>query len=132
MFTLPRRFSALSAVSMSKAVFIVTMAVTSGTLQAQTFDSTYFAGLNWKNIGPNRGGRSITVAGSPSRLHEYYFGATGGGLWKTTDGGTSWKPVTDGKIRSSSVGAVAVAESNPDVVFIGMGETEFRGNLMQG
>ncbi|HUQ19931.1 MAG TPA: glycosyl hydrolase [Gemmatimonadaceae bacterium] len=97
-----------------------------------TYDSTYFAGIEWRNIGPNRGGRSIGAAGSPTRANEYYFGATGGGLWKTTDAGTTWKPVTDGKIRSSSVGAVAVAESNPDIVYIGMGETEFRGNIMQG
>src|SRR6185437_5172079 len=60
------------------------------------------------------------------------FGATGGGLWKTTDGGLTWRPVTDGQLTSSSVGAVAVAPSNPDVVYIGMGETELRGNIMQG
>ncbi|MEP6692727.1 MAG: sialidase family protein, partial [Gemmatimonadaceae bacterium] len=96
------------------------------------FDSTHFAGMQWRNIGPNRGGRSISAAGSASRPLEYYFGATGGGLWKTVDGGTTWRPVTDGKLSSSSVGAVAVAESNPDVVYIGMGETEFRGNIMQG
>ncbi|GAC1479092.1 MAG: hypothetical protein NVS1B4_23390 [Gemmatimonadaceae bacterium] len=96
------------------------------------FDSSYFRGLEWRNIGPNRGGRSIAAAGSAARPLEYYFGAVGGGLWKTTDGGTSWRAVTDGKIRSSSVGAVAVAPSNPDVVYIGMGETEFRGNVMQG
>ena len=99
---------------------------------AQSYDSTLFAGLEWRNIGPNRGGRSIASAGSPSRPNEYYFGAVGGGLWKTTDGGLTWRPVTDGKIKSSSVGAVAVSESNPDVVYIGMGETEFRGNIMQG
>ncbi|HEY1950617.1 MAG TPA: glycosyl hydrolase, partial [Bryobacteraceae bacterium] len=63
---------------------------------------------------------------------EYYFGAVGGGLWKTTDGGTTWKPVTDHQISSSSVGAVAVSESNPDIVYLGMGETELRGNIMQG
>jgi photosystem II stability/assembly factor-like uncharacterized protein len=56
----------------------------------------------------------------------------GGGLWKTTDGGTTWKPVTDGQLASSSVGAIAVSPSNPDVVYIGMGETELRGNIMQG
>jgi photosystem II stability/assembly factor-like uncharacterized protein len=100
--------------------------------RAPLYDSTYFTGLTWRSIGPNRGGRSIASSGSPSRPYEYYFGATGGGLWKTTDGGLTWKPVTDGKIRSSSVGAVAVAESNPDVVYIGMGETELRGNIMQG
>ena len=88
--------------------------------------------LAWRNIGPNRGGRSIAAAGSAQRPFEYYFGATGGGLWKTTDGGTTWSPVTDGKIASSSVGAVAVAPSNPDVIYLGMGETELRGNIMQG
>jgi len=88
--------------------------------------------LRWRNIGPNRGGRSLAVAGSRSRRNEYYFGATGGGLWKTTDGGASWKPVTDGQITSSSVGAVAVADSNPDIVYLGMGETELRGSILQG
>src|SRR5581483_4549450 len=77
-------------------------------------------------------GRSIACAGSSSRPLEYYFGATGGGLWKTTDGGTTWRPVTDGQIHSSSVGAVAVAPSNPDVVYIGTGESEIRGNIIQG
>src|SRR6185312_5642936 len=95
-------------------------------------DSVQFRGMAWRSIGPNRGGRSIAVAGSSSRPLEYYFGATGGGLWKTTDAGQSWKPVTDGQIHSSSVGAVAVSESNPDVVYIGMGETDIRGNIMQG
>ena len=88
--------------------------------------------LTWRNIGPNRGGRSQAAAGSARRPLEYYFGATGGGLWKTTNGGTTWFPVTDGQIHSSSVGAVAVAESNPDIVYIGMGETELRSSVMQG
>ena len=95
-------------------------------------DPRLLAGFAWRNIGPWRGGRSIACAGSPGRPFEYYFGATGGGLWKTTDGGTTWLPVTDGQIRSSSVGAVAVSESNPDVVYLGMGETQLRGNVMQG
>ncbi|HVZ78925.1 MAG TPA: glycosyl hydrolase, partial [Gemmatimonadaceae bacterium] len=95
-------------------------------------DARHLSGYEWRSIGPDRGGRSQTIAGSSSRPYEYYFGAVGGGLWKTTDGGLTWHPVTDGKVRSSSVGAVAVAESNPDVVYIGMGETELRGNIMQG
>lgn len=97
-----------------------------------SIDSTQLRSLQWRSIGPNRGGRSIAVGGSVARPLEYYFGAVGGGLWKTTDGGMRWQPVTDGKIRSSSVGAVAVAPSNPDIVYIGMGETCFRGNIMQG
>ena len=91
-----------------------------------------FGSLKWRSLGPQRGGRSIGVAGSVARPHEYYFGATGGGLWKTTDGGTNWRPVTDGQINSASVGAVAVAASNPDVVYIGMGEAQLRGNIAQG
>jgi len=88
--------------------------------------------LAWRSVGPIRGGRSIAVAGSAARPNEYYFGAVGGGLWKSSDGGTTWRPVTDGQIASSSVGAVAVAPSNPDVVYIGMGESALRGNVMQG
>ena len=88
--------------------------------------------LRWRSIGPDRGGRSIAVSGVKGRPREAYFGAVGGGLWKTTDGGENWMPVTDGQITSSSVGAVAVSESNPDVVFIGMGESCIRGNIMPG
>ncbi|NAY91920.1 glycosyl hydrolase [Muricauda sp. JGD-17] len=92
----------------------------------------FYQGLEWRNIGPQRGGRSLGCAGSPSRPNEYYFGATGGGLWKTVDGGNEWKPVTDGQVTSSSVGAVAVAETNPDIVYIGMGEVQLRGSITQG
>ncbi|MFN7979322.1 MAG: hypothetical protein U0P30_14390 [Vicinamibacterales bacterium] len=86
----------------------------------------------WRSIGPNRGGRSIAVSGVKGRPNEAYFGAVGGGLWKTTDAGNNWTPVTDNQITSSSVGAVAVSETNPDVVFIGMGESCIRGNIMPG
>jgi photosystem II stability/assembly factor-like uncharacterized protein len=98
----------------------------------KTYDAALFNALRWRNVGPNRGGRSIASAGSAARPFEYYFGAVGGGLWKTEDGGLTWRPVTDGKIKSSSVGAVAVSQSNPDVVYIGMGEVALRGNIMQG
>ena len=88
--------------------------------------------LRWRSIGPDRGGRSIAVSGVKGKPREAYFGAVGGGLWKTIDGGDTWLPVTDGQIKSSSVGAVAVSESNPDMLFIGMGESCIRGNIMPG
>ncbi len=101
--------------------------------QQQPFlDSAFLAGYRWRNLGPDRGGRSIAVSGVVGRPMEAYFGATGGGLWKTTDGGERWLPVTDFKIGSASVGAVAVSESNPDLVFIGTGETCIRGNILPG
>jgi photosystem II stability/assembly factor-like uncharacterized protein len=99
---------------------------------AAQMDTSLFSGLHWRSIGPNRGGRSQTSAGSASRPLEYYFGATGGGVWKTTDGGLTWHPVTDKSLKTSSVGAIAIAPSNPDVVYAGMGETELRGNIIQG
>ena len=99
---------------------------------SEGIDPALLKGLSWRSIGPARGGRSQAVAGSGSRPLEYYFGATGGGLWKTTDGGVTWRAVSDKFLTSSSVGAVAVSESNPDIVYVGMGETELRGNIIQG
>ena len=119
---------------MKNKLFIAFLLLTLSSIQhsvAQSVDTT-LKGMNWRNIGPNRGGRSLGIAGSSKNKYEYYFGAVGGGLWKTTDGGLNWKPVTDGQITSSSVGAVAVAASNPDIIYIGTGETAFRGNIMQG
>jgi len=95
-------------------------------------DQAIVTAFKWRSIGPDRGGRSIAVSGVKGRPREGYFGATGGGLWKTIDGGAKWAPVTDGQIRSASVGAVAVSESKPDIVFIGTGESCIRGNIMPG
>ncbi|HEX6322410.1 MAG TPA: hypothetical protein VFZ36_01690 [Vicinamibacterales bacterium] len=99
---------------------------------AAAIDPAVLQAYQWRSIGPLRGGRSIAVSGVKGRPQEAYFGAVGGGLWKTTDGGENWAPVTDGHIRSASVGAVAVSESNPDIVYIGMGESCIRGNIMPG
>ena len=100
--------------------------------QNTTIDAAVLKALQWRSIGPLRGGRSIAVSGVKGRPREAYFGAVGGGLWKTTDGGENWSAVTDGQITTSSVGAVAVSESNPDVVYIGTGESCIRGNIMPG
>lgn len=100
--------------------------------QTQQVPQALFQGLQWRNVGPNRGGRSIAVTGTATRPLEYYFGATGGGVWKTTDGATTWNPVGDQQFATSSVGAVAQCEANPDVVWAGMGEVQFRGNVIPG
>jgi photosystem II stability/assembly factor-like uncharacterized protein len=97
-----------------------------------TIDEALLKAYQWRSIGPLRGGRSIAVSGVKGRPREGYFGAAGGGLWKTVDGGFNWTPVTDGQITTSSIGAVAVSDSNPDVVYIGTGESCIRGNIMPG
>src|SRR5438093_4521034 len=124
-----QRFAVLVLVVLSRA-FVFT--AQSADEKADKSKMLTFGALKWRNAGPARGGRSIAVAGSAASPNEYYFGATGGGLWKTTNGGVTWTPVTDGQLTSSSVGAVAVAPSNPDVVYIGTGESELRGNIAQG
>ncbi|NIP58463.1 MAG: glycosyl hydrolase, partial [Gemmatimonadetes bacterium] len=86
-----------------------------------------FEGLTWRNIGPFRGGRAVAVHGVPSRPETYYMGSTGGGVWKTTDGGETWSNVSDGFFNTGSVGAIAVAPSDPNVVYVGMGEHAVRG-----
>ena len=104
-----------------------------GAAQPQgAIDPALYSGMTWRSIGPDRGGRSIAVAGSNARPNEYYFGAVGGGVWKSDDFGNTWQPVSDKFFMSSSVGALAVAPSNPDVVYAGMGESCFRGNIIQG
>lgn len=106
--------------------------VPTGAQAPAAIDAALYSGMKWRSVGPARGGRSIAVAGSGARVNEYYFGAVGGGVWKTTDFGHNWSPVTDTAFATSSVGALAVAESNPDVVYAGMGEACFRGNIIQG
>ena len=95
-------------------------------------DSSWFTGLRWREIGPFRGGRVDAVVGDPRQPLVFYFGATGGGVWKTTDGGLSWRPLGDGQLSAGSIGAVAVAEADPNVVYVGTGEQTLRGNVSPG
>ena len=88
--------------------------------------------LKWRNIGPHRGGRVVAVAGHPTQDMVFYFGACTGGVWKTSDGGTYWENVSDGFFKTSAVGAIAVAESDPNVIYAGMGEACIRGNVSYG
>jgi photosystem II stability/assembly factor-like uncharacterized protein len=90
-----------------------------------------FKGMKYRLIGPFRGGRSLTAAGIPGDPTTYYFGATGGGVWKSTDGANTWSPIFD-KDGAPSIGSIAVAVSDPNVVYVGTGEACIRGNISQG
>ena len=97
-----------------------------------TVDPALLRALEWRAIGPFRGGRVVAVAGDPVNRQVFYFGSTGGGVWKTTDGGVYWENVSDGFFKRASVGALAVAPSDPNVIYAGMGETTIRGNVSHG
>ncbi len=98
----------------------------------QSYEEKLFDALKWRSIGPYRGGRVTAVAGVPSQPYVYYMGATGGGVWKTVDGGMTWKPVSDEYLGAGSIGGIAVAHSDPNVVYVGTGETCIRGNTSPG
>ena len=94
--------------------------------------SKLYEGMEFRNIGPFRGGRVTAVAGVRGQPLLYYFGGTGGGVWKTMDGGSNWQPVSDKDFATGSVGAIGIAESDPNVIYVGMGESPIRGNVSNG
>ncbi len=98
---------------------------------AQQIDPKTYGGMKWRLIGPYRGGRALTVTGVSSQPNTYYFGAVAGGVWKTTDGGITWDPLFD-KQSVSSIGSIAVADSDPNVIYAGTGEACIRGNISFG
>jgi photosystem II stability/assembly factor-like uncharacterized protein len=93
-------------------------------------ESAYNA-LQWRGIGPFRGGRAVAVAGVPGSPNVFYFGAAAGGVWKTIDAGATWKPIFDA-VKFSSIGAIAVARSNPNIIYVGTGEGNLRGDVTWG
>src|SRR5690242_17640916 len=101
-------------------------------LAAQNVDPSLLKTMHWRSIGPFRGGRVTAVAGVATQPFVYYMGATGGGVWKTEDAGISWVPISDSYFRTGSVGAIAVADSDPNIVYAGMGEACLRANISHG
>ena len=101
-------------------------------VEGQAKSPAYLNALEWRLAGPHRGGRVVAVAGDPHNRQVFYFGSTGGGVWKTTDGGVYWENVSDGFFKRASVGALAVAPSDPNVIYAGMGESTIRGNVSHG
>jgi photosystem II stability/assembly factor-like uncharacterized protein len=108
------------------------MPETANGMSMSSVDPAALAALEWRSIGPFRGGRVIAVAGHPTEFATFYMGSTGGGVWKTEDGGTYWENISDGYFKRASVGALAVAESDPNVIYVGMGESTIRSNVSHG
>src|SRR6516225_7756310 len=100
-------------------------------LAAQTFDPSNYAGLRWRDIGPYRGGRTVGAAGIPGQPNVFYIGVNNGGIWKTDDFGRTWKPLFDDQ-PTGSIGAIAVAPSNPNILYAGSGEGLQRPDLSVG
>ncbi|RTZ02156.1 glycosyl hydrolase [Flavobacterium sp. RSP49] len=122
-------------------VFFITLSTSLGYAQKKNVKNkttsnfvsdSIFNALKWRNIGPFRSGRSLAVAGHANHPLTYYFGSTGGGVWKTIDGGNEWFPISDSIFKSSAVGAITVAPSDANVVYVGMGEADMRSNISFG
>ncbi|MEL6536570.1 MAG: glycosyl hydrolase, partial [Bacteroidota bacterium] len=96
-----------------------------------TYDESLYNALEWRNIGPHRGGRSAAVTGVPGKPMLFYMGATGGGVWRTQNGGQTWENLSDG-FFGGSIGAVAVSEYDNNIIYVGGGEVTVRGNVSSG
>jgi photosystem II stability/assembly factor-like uncharacterized protein len=114
---------------LSQLLFTASFSQTNqSTLNSDTLDlNTFYKPVKWRSIGPFRGGRSVAATGVVDNFSTYYMGTTGGGVWKTDDLGMTWKNISDGYFKTGSVGAISVSESDPNIVYVGMGEHAPRG-----
>ena len=112
-------------------IFLLTFINTPSYSQENSTEDLYKS-LEWNFVGPYRGGRSTTVSGIISKPYTFFMGTTGGGVWKTTDAGNSWKNISDGQITVGSIGAIAVAPSDENIVYVGTGSADPRGNISTG
>ena len=112
-------------------IFFVTTYKVNAQKTESKFSEEFYKSIEWRNIGPFRGGRSAAVTGVTNKANLYYFGATGGGIWKTTDAGNTWSNISDG-FFGGSVGAIAVSKSDNNVIYVGNGEVTIRGNVSSG
>src|SRR3989442_9194369 len=120
----------LSALSVG-AVLMIALARLPAVAAQQHYDASLYSGLRWRMVGPFRGGRVNAVSGVPGQPNTFYFGSVGGGVWKTTNSGRTWLPIFDSQ-PIASIGAVAVAASRPDVVYVGTGEADMRSQISYG
>tara|TARA_B110000003_G_scaffold74195_1_gene75747 strand:- start:8644 stop:11628 length:2985 start_codon:yes stop_codon:yes gene_type:complete len=113
-------------------LFLTFLIFTLNSSQGQEISSIEFDDIKYRNVGPTRGGRSTTVCGVTNDQFTFYMGTTGGGLWKTTDGGLSWKNISDGYFKSPSIGSIDVYQSNPNILYVGTGSDGIRSNIIVG
>src|SRR5579863_10558110 len=114
-----------------KLAVLTIVFLTATVASAQAIDPSFYHGLRWRCIGPFRGGRALTAAGVPGQPDVFYFGAVGGGVWKTTDAGRGWKPISDAA-PIASIGALAIAPSDPNIIYVGTGEADMRSDTSFG
>jgi photosystem II stability/assembly factor-like uncharacterized protein len=128
---MPKSFSAWVCALVRFVPAFVFLLLVPQAIFSQQLPPDLYGGLRWRMIGPHRGGRTVAVSGVEGHPNVYYFGGVGGGVWKTTNGGITWQPIFDGQ-PISSIGALAVAPSNANVIYAGTGEADFRSNLTYG
>ena len=116
----------------SLALSLVTLVFLSLPVYSQAPDPAFYSGLRYRLVGPSRGGRVTTVTGVPSQPRTFYMGVASGGLFRTTDGGATWTPITDGKVPLGSTGSVAVFDSDPNIIYLGTGSDGVRSNVSTG
>ena len=102
------------------------------TAAAQPVSTSLFSGLTWRDVGPMRGGRTFAVAGHADQPDTFYMGSVGGGVWKTENAGHTWRPISDQGIPIGSIGAIAVAPSNANIIYVGTGESDIRSQNSYG
>lgn len=122
----------LKVKSVFLAIFCLTLITESQAQITEKVSNPMFDALKFRNVGPMRGGRVTAIEGVPSKPSTFYMGATGGGVWKTDDFGISWKNISDGYFPTPSIGAISVALTNPDVVYVGTGSDGMRSNVITG
>ena len=122
----------LGAQALAKTSTVVARSTAARTPMMASVDGALFNGLRYRLAGHSRGGRVTTVTGVPSQPRTFYMGVASGGVFRTTNGGESWEPITDGKIPLGSIGSIAVAETNPDIIYVGTGSDGVRSNVSTG
>ncbi len=130
-----RRIVPISLVLLCALIFSLSTSFASASRDSKTHavvDTSYLSTMKWRLIGPFRGGRAVAVAGDPTNQMVFYFGAVDGGVWKTNDAGAHWKNISDKFFKNSSIGAIEVAPSDPNVIYVGTGESDLRGDVTYG